>query len=399
MAVHVPAEEKTFFVFGNPRNSPAISCYEHRSSAFSGPVILGENPNGDAHRNPTLLIDEAGFLYVFYGAHGHPTRVVKSISPHDISAWRAAADIEEANTYPQPWQLRPGELFVSYRAAPGWRFRTSADGAHSWRPSVDLIHFGDLSIYAVTIAETGGFPRKIHIAWEKMGGGSPEEIRTKALWARRYNVYYAYSDDGGQTWRKRNGQPCQLPIAEAEADQVYDSGEHGVWLKDIQLDSQGDPAILFIDADVTTYDCRWKVARHVGGRWRAAEVARSDHMYDGGALVIRGDRDFRVYAPTTPSQPYEDGGEIVEWTSSDRGATWTQTRRLTSGSEYSHNHVKTVFNHRQGDFRVMWSYGDSHHPPETRNVFLYYYGEAQPAPARMAFPASCLRSPSTAGRP
>jgi hypothetical protein len=350
-------------------------------------VVLGENPDGDAHRNPTILIDERGFIYVFFGAHGHPTRVVKSASRYDITAWRPAAEIEERNTYPQPWQLRPGELFVSYRAAPGWRFRRSIDGAQSWRPPVDLIHFGDNSVYAVTIAESGPCPRKIHIAWEKMGGGAPEEIRTKALWARRYNVYYAYSDDGGATWRKRGGDICPLPITEADAEQVYASGEHGVWLEDIQLDSRGNPYILFIDADVATYECQWKVARHSQGRWLVADVARGDHMYDAGGLVIRADDDFRVYGPTTPSQPYEDGGEMEEWTSTDQGATWTNTRHITLGSKYSHNHVKVVFRHRRDDFRVLWSYGDSHHPPATRDVFLYYYGEARPGPARMAFPS------------
>ena len=101
-------------------------------------------------------------------------------------------------------------------------------------------------------------------------------------------------------------------------------------------------------------------------------------MYDGGGLVIRADDDFRIYAPTTPSQPYEDGGEIEEWTSADRGAAWTNTRQITSGSKYSHNHVKVVFNHRRGDFRMMWSYGDSHHPPATRDVFLYYFGDGVP---------------------
>lgn len=63
-----------------------ISYYDHRQGDFADPVVLGTNPNFDAHRNPTILIDEVGFIYVFYGAHGHPTRVVKSKSPYDISA-------------------------------------------------------------------------------------------------------------------------------------------------------------------------------------------------------------------------------------------------------------------------------------------------------------------------
>ncbi|MFH1919333.1 MAG: BNR-4 repeat-containing protein, partial [Planctomycetota bacterium] len=361
-------------------NSPTISEYDHRSKSFAAPVVLGENPDTDAHRNPTLLVDEAGFLYVFFGAHGHPTRVVKSRSPYDITAWLPKAPIDDQGTsYPQPWQLTDGEVFVSYRQSPGWCFRKSTDGASSWQPTVNLIRFSGARIYAATIAETGPYPRKVHIAWSKMGGGSPEEIRSKHLWARRYNVYYACSDDGGTTWRKSDGSLYTLPITEADSEKLHDSGQHGVWLKDIQLDSEGNPYVLFIDADVATYRSGWKLAGRTAAGWRISDVAESDHMYDAGALAIRAQDDFRIYAPTTASQAHEDGGEIEEWRSADQGATWTNTRHLTSGSRYSHNQVKVVFNHNhhenEGDFRVFWSYGDSVYPPATKDVYLCYYGE------------------------
>jgi len=393
IAIYVPSKDKTFFVFGNPKNYPTISYYDHAHNSFAAPVVLDTNPNNDAHRNPTILIDQSGSIYVFYGAHGHPTRVVKSASPFDITKWVPAADIPERNTYPQPWQLKEGEIFVSYRASPGWCFRKSVDGVASWQPKVDLVQFAGATPYAVTIAEKGPYPRKVHIAFSKMGGGTPEEVRTKALWARRYNVYYAYSDDGGTTWKKRDGSVYTLPITEATAEQVHDSGEHGVWLKDIQLDSTGNPYILFIDADVTTYQCTWNVARYSGGNWQLSPLAKSDHMYDKGALVILSDNDFRIYAPTTASQDYEDGGEIEEWTSTDRGVTWTNSKHITSGSEYSHNHVKPVFNHQKGGFRILWSYGDSNYPPASKNVYLYRYGEELPGPERMRFPGPCVREP------
>ena len=389
MAVYSPSQDKTFFVFGNPKNSPTISFYDHRTKAFSVPVVLGTNPNKDAHRNPTLLIDEQGYLYVFYGAHGHPSHVVKSVSPFDISRWHKMPDIPDKNTYPQPWQLMPGEIFVSYRgSSKDWRYRRSVDGAATWQSPVQLIHFGATYPYAVSVAETGDYPRKIHMAWERMGGGTPEEIRTKALWARRYNVYYAYSDDGGRKWRRSDGSLYKLPITEETAEKIYDSGEHGVWLKDIQLDPDGNPYVLFIDADLETYQCQWKVAQHGTNGWHISDVAVSDHMYDAGALLILSADDIRVYAPTKATQDHEDGGEIEEWRSCDGGSTWKNTRQITSGSKLSHNHVKTVFNQKRDDFHMMWNYGDSMYPPSTKNVYLYRYGDALDSPVQMRFPAS-----------
>jgi len=159
--------------------------------------------------------------------------------------------------------------------------------------------------------------------------------------------------------------------------------DRGVWLKDIQLDSNGNPYILFVDGNTLTYECVWRLAVCSEGRWRLHEIAKCDHMYDGGALVFLADDDLKAYLPTTPAQPYEDGGDIDEWQSVDGGETWTNTKHVTSGSKYSHNHVKTVFNHQKGDFRVFWSYGDAKSPPQTHDVDLFYYGEALDAAQKM----------------
>ncbi|MBN1343704.1 MAG: BNR-4 repeat-containing protein [Phycisphaerae bacterium] len=379
MAVYAEREKKTFFVYGNPENSPMIGFYDHGTAAFSTPVCLGQNIDMNAHRNPTLLIDENGILYVFRGYNGMPTHVTRSVKPYDISRWepRTPVEVEKKSSYPQPWQLRPGEIFVSYRREPGWCCRISTDGAATWGPRVNLVKFADCQIYAMTVAEAGGFPRKIHLVWSRLGGGTPEEVRTKHLWARRYNVYYACSDDGGRTWRKSDGAKLELPITEATAEKLYDCGQHGVWLKDIQLDSKGNPIVLFLDADVGTYESTWKVAKLKGRAWSVRDVTTSDHMYDGGSLAILSDNDIRVYGPSAPSQPQYDGGEIEEWTSTDGGQAWNKTARLTSESKYSHNHIKTVLHHERGngDFRVFWSYGDARYPPESKDVLLHFYGE------------------------
>jgi len=388
MAVYARQVDRTFFVFGTPGNCPAISYYDHKKRAFAEPVILGRNIDGNAHRNPTILIDEAGYIHVFRGYGGMPVHVTRSGAPFDITRWtpRTAVETDKASSYPQPWQLESGEIFVSYRRAPGWSYRLSKDGGGSWEPTVNLLKVDDGSIYAITTAETGRYPRRLHIAWSRLGGGTPEEVRTKHLWARRYNVYYARSDDGGRTWRRSDGTGYTLPITEPAAEKVYDCGQHGCWLKDIQLDSTGNPYIVFIDADVATYRSAWKLAVHSTGAWRIADVAVSDHMYDGGAMAILSDDDLRIYAPTTPSQPQYDGGEIEEWRSVDGGKTWQNTAHVTTGSAYSHNHVKTVLHHERGngDFRVFWSYGDGRYPPATRDVHLYYYGERMGQAKRIA---------------
>lgn len=394
MAVYAAKVNKTFFVYGNADNSPTISVYDHGTGEFAYPVVLGSNPDGDAHRNPTLLIDADGFLHVFWGAHGHESHVLRSVRPYDQTEWETVADLPDLKTsYPQPWELLPGEMFVSYRQAPtwetsSWRMTVSQDGGRTWAPPRELVNLGESAVYGITIGATGDYPRRVHFVWSRLGGGTPEEIASKHLWARRYNIYYACSDDGGYTWQRSDGTPYELPVTLETAEELYNCGQRGVWLKDIQLDSQGRPYVLFVDSDPETYLSRWMVGRQTAEGWRFSSFAESDHMYDDGGIAILSDDDIRVYAPTTNVQPSEDGGEIEEWQSTDGGDTWRNTRHVTSGSQYSHNNVKIAYNHQQGpgDLRMLWSYGDSNYPPETDEVRLHGYGETWDKATEIVFP-------------
>jgi hypothetical protein len=393
MAVYVPRQQKTFFVFGNAENSPTISAYDHRSRSFSPAVVVGRNPDMDAHKNPHLLIDEEGWLYVFYRAHCTPTWLAKSVRPYEISKWISMGEVARDSSYPQPWQLRRGEITVLFRQGgthnAGEALVRSCDGGRTWSsPTLVGTSPPKNGFYAVTIAASGAYPRKLHMAWSV----------TRGDWWQRYHVYYACSDDGAVTWKRRDGRPYRLPIAESEAEMIFRSEvpDRGVWLQDIQLDGQGNPYVLFNDGNTLTYDCTWRVARCLDRKWTVQPVARADHMYDSGALVLLSDRDFRAYLPSQPAQPHEDGGDIEEWQSLDRGTTWARTRSITSSSKYSHNHVKAVHGQQQGDFRVFWSYGDSRDPPESRAVDLYYYGELLPGPRRIPL---TYAPPSVQGAP
>ena len=380
MAVYAPSQDKTFFVFGNAENSPTVCCYDHKTRTFANAVVVGANLDMDAHRNPHLLIDEAGYLYVFYGAHCSPAYLVKSARPFDISEWLPMGVVAEQASYPQPWQLKPGEISVLFRQGgthdAGEARVVSRDGGRTWsQPQLIACSPPKNGFYAVSIAETGPYPRKVHLAWSV----------TRGDWWQRYHVYYACSEDGGATWRRSDGTTYETPIAEDRSQMVFRSDEpdRGVWLTDMQLDSSGNPYVLFVDGQTLTYQCVWRLATLRRGKWGVHEIAACDHMYDGGSLLSLADDELRAYLPTTPAQSYLDGGDMDEWRSADGGVTWRKWKSLTSGSHYSHNHAKTVFNQQRGDFQVFWNYGDAQFPPETRQVDLYFYGDDLPAPQKM----------------
>lgn len=380
MAVYAPTQEKTFFVFGDAENSPAISSYDHRTGALAAVVVLGRNDSMDAHKNPHLLIDKGGFLYVFFGCHNTPVYLTRSLRPYDISTWTTPALVTGKVSYPQPWQLREDEVTFFYRRGTTHSavesLIRSHDGGQTWDEPVDIVTPPpENGVYAVSIANPGPFPRRLQMAWSL----------TRGDWWERYHLFYAYSDDGGDTWRRSDGTAYQMPVTEPSSEMLYESEvpDRGVWLQDMQVDAQGNPYILFIDGNTLTYECHWKLAERTTGEWRIHEVATSDHMYDVGVVLPLAPDDLRVWGPTSASQPHEDGGEIEEWRSRDGGVTWLNTKHITSGSQYSHNHVKAVFGPARRDFRVFWTYGDSKFPPATRDVALYYYGEELDKPVKM----------------
>lgn len=369
MAIYAEAVRRTFFAYGGADEAVYISYYDHDQQYFAHPVKLGNLEDGNGHRNPSLLIDEQGYIYAFYGSHNSLSTTKRSIRPYDMYEWEQRAAVDERHTYPQSWQLLPEQIFHLYRGrgAKKTMFRTSTNAAQSWSDFKTVVDFGDQVVYPISIAESGGFPRSIHVVWTVLDLNS--QIR-KHFW-------YAYSDDGGETWKRANGSTYTLPIKPDTAEKIYDSGENQVQTNDIRLDSRKRPYILG-SVGLGMEDGSWSFIclKYEEGRWQSYQIAKADHQFDTGALVIVNDDDFRAYLPTGAVQSGEDGGAVEEWQSLDRGETWHKTKNLTPDAVYSHNYVRTVYN-GQPDFRVYWSYGDSRMEPESKEVSLWYYGENQ----------------------
>ncbi|HPB18032.1 MAG TPA: DUF2341 domain-containing protein, partial [Clostridia bacterium] len=106
MAIYIPSERKTFFVFGSADQYAEIGYFDHISKKFSEPVEVGFIGK-DAHKNPSIFIDEQGYIYVFYGSHGSTMYTKRSVYPYNIYSWENRATIE-GHTYPQSWQLKSG---------------------------------------------------------------------------------------------------------------------------------------------------------------------------------------------------------------------------------------------------------------------------------------------------
>ncbi len=384
MAVYAPSQKKTYFVFGSSDGYAEIGYYDHVTKKFSNPVEVGllhkKSENSeiiDAHRNPSILINSDGYIFVFYGSHGTTMYTRRSLYPYDISSWIDRASIP-AHTYPQSWELKKGEVIHFYRG-PDYNgfYRISKDGISSWGNAVKFIDFGVPGArwaYVMTVAENTEFPRTIHATWTiREGPGRP-----------RKNVYYARSEDGGVTWMKSNGTKYQLPINEQSAQKILNSGNDQVQSSDLQVDSFGNVYALYTQG----YEngCTWKVLKldRSTNKWHISEVgAACDHQFDIGSMVIRSPYDIRLYLPSVPTQPNNDGGDVEEWVSTNGGQSWRKRSNLTTNSQYSHNFIRTVYNSAP-EFRAFWGYGDSlkgtkrKANTDGKTSELFFYGSNNP---------------------
>lgn len=161
-----------------------------------------------------------------------------------------------------------------------------------------------------------------------------------------------------------------------------------VYMKDIRLDAEGRPLILFITSKGYTLgpenDPRtWRLARWTGESWEIHDITTSDNNYDMGSLYLEEDGSLKVIAPTeTGPQPYNPGGEVAAWVSRDQGKTWIRERKLTQSSEYNHTYVRRPVN-AHPDFQAFWADGHGRQPSPVRLYFSNARGEVFMLPPSM----------------
>ncbi len=391
VAIHAPEADKTFFVYGGAHRDAygsgqqpslliMVSCFDHKTGTVPRPTLLIDKATTDAHDNPTLLIDGDGHLWVFAASHGtaRPAYIFRSVRPYDVDEFELVS--ETSFSYPQPWYV-PGQgiCFLHTRYTDQGRtlnMITSRDGRDWSEPR--LLAAVERGHYQIS----GRSANKIGTAFNV----HPAEGGLNA----RTNLYYMESADFGQTWRTADGKPLDVPLRAVANDALvrdYAAENQLVYLKDINFDARGNPAILYLLSPGfepgSKNDPRvWAVARWDGRRWDIRVAMRSDHNYDTGSLYLERADLWRIIAPTAPGpQAYCTGGEVVMWESDSRGASW-RPRPLTFDSPSNHTYVRRPVN-AHPDFYAFWADGDPRKPSASRLYFCDVRGTVYVLPNLM----------------
>ncbi|MGC8863438.1 MAG: BNR-4 repeat-containing protein [Armatimonadota bacterium] len=390
MAIYLPKAGKTFFVYGgSPEpDSPDLlimaSWYDHRSGRVPRPTIVMRKKTGgdrgDAHHNPTLALDDRGYVWVFAPSHGRKDAFIyRSTAPFSTDAFQRV--VQKEFSYPQPF-YHPGFgflfLFTKYTAGRELYFSTSPDGVN-WSEDQKIAGFG--GHYQVSWA----WKHKRGVAFDFHPPGVGLNGRT--------NLYYVETRDFGKTWTNAAGCPVKIPLDSPANEALvhdYQAEKRLVYVKDLNFDADGHPVILYVVSKGYESGPKnglrfWKVAHWTGNEWDIRTVTTSDHNYDTGSLWIEDDGTWRIIAPTEPGpQPWGCGGEIVIWSSTDQGKTWQKARQVTRDSKLNHNNSRRPVG-AHPDFYTIWCDGNPFEHSECRLYFANKSGDrALMLPEKMA---------------
>ena len=240
-------------------------------------VILNKTDNNKHHTLPSLGIDKNGYIHVVYNMHHTDWLYKKSNKPEDISSFSFIGGKNSHPegipgikiTYPAFVTDNNGELYLTFRHrvepkgkwGPGnqgigislyntktkkWNMLGGTNYLHGtktffWsntgRKRINKAHVSGYQAYRAKIF----FDRsnRMHISWDvfiKPGDGAS-------------HIMYAYSDDGGKTFSKANGNKItNLPITPNNGD-IVESSTKGIYPTHTHVGvlSNGMPMVSFRD--------------------------------------------------------------------------------------------------------------------------------------------------------
>ncbi len=384
IAIYRSEVNKTFFCYGGNQLDPAnpakqellhmVSYFDHATGMVPKPTILLNKQTEDAHDNPVMSIDEAGHIWIFSNSHGtsRPSFIHRSRKPYDIRDFELI--LTTNFSYGHPW-WHPGKGFLFLQTlyenkGRSLYFNTSQDGKEWSKPQ--LLARAELGHYQITARRGDKAASVFNIHPLPVGLNN------------RTNLYYVETSDMGKTWQNVAGETLTLPISSMENPAlVYDYWKQKrlVYLKEVAFDGDGKPVILYLttngyESGPKNDPRTWHTARWTGTEWEIRDLTQSDHNYDFGALWIDDDGTWRVIAPTEPgARPYTTGGDMVLWTSKDKGTTWNRVRQLTKDSERNHGYARKPINVHP-EFYALWADGETLKPSGSSLYFTDKEGTA-----------------------
>lgn len=226
--VHLQHHDNVTYIVMNATadEDPHAWAYDHDTGQWrngGAGTFIAKNPqdNSDDHGNPSIIVDDAGYIHAFFGGHsgfkGGDQQYYRSTEPGQIDQWQdmnfdarlgTPGGAWEKSTYPMGWTNSDGSISVMYRNGdhhmPGsdpWVIQTSTDNGETWSGKRKIIQKmpgknGDADMYAIPVK----YPGK-----DKVGIGISDEYMAGAPRHTTDDVFYVVYDTANDTLQNIEG--------------------------------------------------------------------------------------------------------------------------------------------------------------------------------------------------
>ncbi len=391
LAIYAEEANKTFFVYGGTTKATErhllcmIGTYDHATKTLGKPVVVyDKNGVNDPHDNPSILLDEEGYIWIFVSGRNTNRKGFKFRSNAPLSSSKGFRQItEEVMTYPQPlYQKGEGffNFFTKYSGVRELYYETSTDGM-TWTEDKKLAGVKEPGAeYSGHYQVSGILGDRIVTFFNRHPNGNVD---------KRTDLYYMETSDFGKSWQDAAGKKLSVPLSTMEPGRIMDYASKGknVYLKDVNFDASGNPLCLYLTSKSHKpgpegEDREWKIAQWKNKNWEIKSVTTSDHNYDMGSLYIAGD-SWKVIAPVgIGPQADQTGGEVEQWESNDAGETWKLAKAITVGSKFNHSYVRRP-DAADKAFFAFWADGDPKKFSQSKLYFMDSEGHVRQMPYYM----------------
>lgn len=400
----------TYVSYQGPLEDPYIAAYNHAAEEWTGPFKAGVSAMGkdptrkkkiDNHGKPSMIIDDAGYIHLFFGGHGGVPDIhgenplgnhhygenkhVVSKRPLDITEWEELDTIPPFGTYNQLIKMDNGDIYLFYRHGAhrsDWVYHVSTDNARSFGPAISFLRHKrrddvkGVDSWYPWIGRGQGDELIVsfdyHLCWD---GNARERGHT----ANREDLYFMTFDTKTKEWRNVEDEILPMPLTREVADEkakVLDSGELWTFNGAAALDPEGKPHILMnAGKDIGRITGGPKQVKHI--RWDGTSWVGGNTVSPMGA---RSDLDVKSLTDLSLYMSYKDkNGDAVI------------VRRDSDNAGQSFDKNKQLFRLGKGSFAISALIENAH--PDARMIItprtsgtdlknMYLIGDNGPVPRR-----------------
>lgn len=403
----------TYVSYQGPLEDPYVAAYNHNSGEWTGPFkagvsAMGKDPSRkiDNHGKPTMIIDKAGYIHIFYGGHGGTPALGENVlgnhhygenkhavskRPYDISEWEDLATIPPFGTYNQAVKMDNGDIYLFYRHGAhrsNWVYHKSTDNGRTFGKAVSFLKtkrrtdMGAVDSWYPYVSKGKGDEIIVsfdyHLCWD--GASAPD---SRGHTANRQDLFYMVFDTGNGSWRNIEGEQLPMPLTREMAEEkALVARSNGLWTFNgtSTLDPSGHPHIgITMGEDLGPEKggatggpkqmryFRWTGSAWAGGQPTQLPIGNGDIMADSNTHA-RFLLDWR-----TPSR----GGAISWWETRDGGKSFALGKTLFEKPGVSFQ-TSAFIRNAHPDARVIVA----EYPKGTSKRFMYLVGDNGPVPRR-----------------